>query len=103
MSISLEEVRHIAALARLGISDERARIAAVELSSILDHMQVLSQVDTRGQTDLQSPAEKGMPLRADQGPPIALRRPLASFAPEMRDGFFLVPRLATHEDTEQSP
>jgi hypothetical protein len=31
-------------------------------------------------------------------------RPLATlpetFAPEMRDGFFVVPRLATHEDAE---
>ena len=47
MSISLEEVRHIAALARLGIDDERARIVAVELSSILEHMEVLRRVDAR--------------------------------------------------------
>jgi aspartyl-tRNA(Asn)/glutamyl-tRNA(Gln) amidotransferase subunit C len=103
VSISLEEVRHIAALARLGISDERARVAAIELSSILDHMQVLSRVDMRGETDLESSSAQGMFLRPDDGPPIPLFRPPASFAPEMRDGFLLVPRLATHEDTEPSP
>jgi hypothetical protein len=27
---------------------------------------------------------------------------LESFAPAMRDGFFLVPRLATHEDSTES-
>jgi aspartyl-tRNA(Asn)/glutamyl-tRNA(Gln) amidotransferase subunit C len=100
VSISLEEVRHIASLARLGISDERARRIAVELNGILEHMQVLAAADTTsaGVQDLWSPGR--MPLRADQGPPIALMRALTDIAPEMRDGFFLVPRLATHEDSE---
>jgi hypothetical protein len=31
-----------------------------------------------------------------------LERTLESFAPSMRDGFFLVPRLATHEDSAES-
>ena len=101
MSISLDEVRHIASLARLGISDERASAAAVELSSILEHMQVLSKVDARTARELQSRLQSGMTLRPDSGPPIPLERPPQAFAPEMRDGFFLVPRLATHEEPEQ--
>ena len=100
MSVSLDEVRHIAALARLGISDERARVAAVELSSILEHMHVLAKVDARDGTGHDAPNERGMWLRPDQGPPIPLLRPPSSFAPESRDGFFVVPRLATHEDPE---
>lgn len=99
MSISIEEVRHIAALARLGISDERARVAAVELSSILEHMQVLSNI---ADTHTSANTERGMALRPDAGPPIALARPPMDFAPAMRDGFFLVPRLETHEDLEES-
>jgi aspartyl-tRNA(Asn)/glutamyl-tRNA(Gln) amidotransferase subunit C len=99
VTVSLEEVRHIAALARLGISDERARELAVELSSILDHMQVLEKVEAvAAGGDPQS--DRGMPLRRDAGPPIPLARTVASIAPEMRDGFFLVPRLATHEEAE---
>ena len=103
MSVSLDEVRHIAALARLGISDERAQRAAQELSSILAHMQVLSRVDDERAAGSAGDTDAGMTLRADVGPPIPLLRAPAFFAPEMRDGFFLVPRLATHEDTEQSP
>lgn len=99
MSISLEEVRHIAALARLGITEERARIASVELSSILEHMQVLSKVAA---ADPSGTAPRGMILRPDVGPPIPLERPPVDFAPAMRDGFFLVPRLETHEDPEDS-
>ena len=102
MTISLEEVRHIAALARLGLSDERARVVAVELSSILEHMQVLARVDTRPEAD-GAQREAGMLLRPDAGPPIPLARTISSFAPELRDGFFLVPRLATHEEPERTP
>ena len=102
MSISLDEVRHIAALARLGISDERAQLAAEELSSILAHMQVLSRVDDDSAGSINESAT-GMALRPDAGPPIPLLRAPAFFAPEMREGFFLVPRLSTHDDAERSP
>ena len=104
MSVSLDEVRHIAALARLGLSEAGARRMAQELSSILAHMQVLSRVDDEeGAADSVEDALEGMSLRPDVGPPIPLLRAPAFFAPEMRDGFFLVPRLATHEDPEPSP
>jgi hypothetical protein len=33
---------------------------------------------------------------------VSLLRPRDTFAPSMRDGFFLVPRLSTHEDAEAS-
>ena len=102
MSVSLDEVRHIAALARLGIGEERVERLAQELSSILAHMQVLSRIDDERADSADDPHE-GMALRPDVGPPIPLLRAPAFFAPEMRDGFFLVPRLATHEDTERSP
>lgn len=103
MTISLEEVRHIASLARLGITEEQARLAAVELSSILEHMQVLSKIDVRDAAPPNASAPPGMTLRQDVGPPIPLLRPLIDFAPEIRDGFFLVPRLPTHEDAEPTP
>ena len=102
MTISIEEVRHIAALARLGISEERARAVALELSSILEHMQVLSRVETHD-LDKEFESRAGMTLRPDVGPPIPLHRATATFAPELKDGFFLVPRLATHEDAELAP
>ena len=54
------------------------------------------------ETSSRSPASasSGAPLREDAGPPIALARPIAAFAPSVRDGFFLVPRLSTHEDDD---
>jgi aspartyl-tRNA(Asn)/glutamyl-tRNA(Gln) amidotransferase subunit C len=96
MAVSFDEVRHIAALARLGVPEDRLPVLAKELSGILAHMDVLQSVSIPG--DTADDAAAGMPLRADGSAQYPLASPRESFAPAMRDGFFLVPRLATHED-----
>ena len=100
MSVSLDDVWHIAALARLGLSEERVVAAVAELNTILAHMDVLSRVDTHEVDEALSATTPKMPLRADHGPPVRLEPATDAFAPAARDGFFLVPRLATHEDPE---
>jgi aspartyl-tRNA(Asn)/glutamyl-tRNA(Gln) amidotransferase subunit C len=98
-TVSLDEVRHVARLARLGLTDEQVGVVAHDLNTILAHMDVLSKVDTQGVPEYTA-ADTVMPLRVDHGAAIPLDAPVESFAPEMRDGFFVVPRLATHEDAE---
>jgi aspartyl-tRNA(Asn)/glutamyl-tRNA(Gln) amidotransferase subunit C len=98
VAVTIDDVRHIAALARLGLSDEHAQSLVRELNTILDHMDVLSRVDTDGVDEGAATGARELPLRADVGPPIPLDRPREEIAPRMRDGFFLVPRLATHDD-----
>lgn len=101
MSVSNDDVRHIAALARLGLEPDRVALLASELNGILAHMDVLAAVDTSA-IDLHARTEgEGMPLRADAGPSVPLTRSRDAFAPETRDGFFLVPRLSTHEDASE--
>lgn len=101
MSVSLDDVRHIAALARLGIDDQRARSLVAELNTILGHMDVLAGVDTSGIDAVTGVGASGAPLRPDAGPPIPLACPIESFGPRTRDGFLIVPRLSTHEDAEE--
>ena len=98
MSVTLDDVRHVAALARLGIDSERAVTLVGELNGILGHMDVLVRVDTAGIADAEATPDLVLPLRVDSGPPLSLARPLTSFGAEVRDGFLLVPRLETHED-----
>ena len=102
MAVTLDDVRHIAALARLGLTDGRARALVAELNTILAHMDVLSKVDTAGIEPVAGIGASGTPLRPDTGPPIPLARAVAEFAPRTSDGFFLVPRLSTHEDPESA-
>ena len=98
MAVTVDDVRHIAALARIGLTDERARALVDELNTILRHMDVLAKVDAGDAPAVAGVGASGTPLRADAGPPMPLAHDRESFAPSMRDGFFLVPRLSTHED-----
>ncbi len=109
MAVTRDDVRHVAGLARLGVPDERLDTLVKELNGILGHMDVLQKVNTEGVAAQADSLRTGMPLRADEGPCVKLERPIADFAPATRaldgapmpgviDGFFLVPRLATHED-----
>ena len=102
MSVTNDDVRHIAALARLGLEPDRVDVLARELNGILAHMDVLAAVDT-SMIDLHARADgEGMPLRADEVGAVPLSRPRKDFAPASRDGFFLVPRLSTHEDAGET-
>lgn len=102
MPVSLDDVRHVASLARLGLSEDRARALVAELNTILEHMGALSKVDTDGVEAVAGIGAAGTPLRADAGPPTPLARDIDAFAPRTEDGFFLVPRLSTHEDPEEA-
>jgi aspartyl-tRNA(Asn)/glutamyl-tRNA(Gln) amidotransferase subunit C len=103
MAVNESDVRHIAALARLGLDPERVPALVGELNTILSHMDELSKVKTQGAQEAIGVGDGGTPLRADSGPPIPLVRDVSSFAPAVRDGFLVVPRLATHESTENDP
>lgn len=99
MAVTHDDVRHIADLARLGVSPERLDDLVRELNGILGHMEVLAQVNTRdvaGESSSTGMPSASTPLRSDSSGPIPLLRPLEAFAPEVRDGFIIVPRLASH-------
>jgi aspartyl-tRNA(Asn)/glutamyl-tRNA(Gln) amidotransferase subunit C len=101
--ISDDVVRHVAMLARLGLSDERLRALTKDLGSILEHMDVLRGVNTDGVIEFGQKGAAAMPLRPDVAVQSALSPPPLALAPESRDGFLLVPRLATHDDAPQDP
>ena len=96
--VSEADVRHVASLARLGIEPSKIQQLVRELNGILEHMDVLTRVDTSSVQPFVPQELDAMPLRPDEGTSVSLARPLTEIAPDTRDGFFLVPRLATHED-----
>ena len=102
MAVSLDDVRHIASLARLELNEARIQALVRELNGILEHIDVLSQVDTSAVDAIGAVGLAAAPLRADAGPPIPLAHPIDAFAPRTRDAFFLVPRLSTHEDASEA-
>lgn len=102
MTISIDDVRHIATLARLGLGDERAASVMRELNTILGHMDALAAVNTDGVQEAIGVGARGTPVRWDSGPPIPLERSLDAFVPSLRDNLILVPRLASHESADDA-
>jgi len=105
VAVTREDVLHVAALARIGVSAERLPSLVSELNEILGHMEVLSRVETGREMGDGRIEKTATAMRSDaDGASIPLAVPREDFAPQMRDGFFLVPRLATHEgEGERSP
>ncbi len=98
MAVTHDDVRHAAELARLAVDETKLDHLVSELNGILAHMDVLSQVDTKDIERTILPGLVSTPLRSDSSGPLTLFSPKETFAPAMRDGFFIVPRLASHED-----
>jgi aspartyl-tRNA(Asn)/glutamyl-tRNA(Gln) amidotransferase subunit C len=98
MAVSEADVRKIADLARLSIPEQEYASVAAQLSSILAHMDVLAKVDTSSVEPIAGIGADGAPLRGDSVAPHPMNTTAPMLAPESRDGFILVPRLATHEE-----
>lgn len=99
MAISEGDVRHVANLARVGLTEARVQPLVQELNGILAHMAVLQGVDTTAVASAGDPRAPMVP-RPDALGPDRLERALSAFAPDVRDGLLLVPRLGTHDDAE---
>ena len=96
MSVSERDVRHIAELARLGLEPDRVSALVEELNTILSHMEELQAVDTTGVDAASAFSAPHAPLRPDVARTSPALDP-STFAPRMADGFFIVPRLGSHE------
>ena len=66
MSISKEQVKHIAKLARLKLNDEELESYTKELSSILDYIEKLNELDTANVEPLTHPIENNNVFREDE-------------------------------------
>jgi aspartyl-tRNA(Asn)/glutamyl-tRNA(Gln) amidotransferase subunit C len=91
MSISREDVEHVAYLARLGLTEEEKSRLAEQLSNILDHMQMIDRLDTSAIP----PTAQVIPLRnvmrEDEVRPSSAREDVLKNAPRREGDYFLVP------------
>jgi len=90
MSLSQDEVRHIALLARLGLSDEDVAKFQVQLSDILDHFEALRQLDTEGVPPTSHPLPLENVMREDDALPSLPQEEAVANAPLPDDGAFRV-------------
>jgi len=91
MSLSLEEVEHIAELARLELSAEEKEHYREQLSAILDYAARLLALDTTGIPPTASVLPPHSALRPDQPQPGLSLEELLRNAPDVTDNQFRVP------------
>ena len=90
MALTSDEVRHIARLARLGLSgDEVARFEG-QLSAILDHVRALEAIDTEGVPPTAQSFELFNVEREDESRPSLDREALLANAPRREDPYLRV-------------
>lgn len=93
MALSESEVRHVALLARLALSDEQIDTLRTELNSILGHIDAIQQLDLAGV----EPTAHAIPvvnvMRADVVRPGLSREDALKNAPQSEAGAFVIPQI----------
>jgi aspartyl-tRNA(Asn)/glutamyl-tRNA(Gln) amidotransferase subunit C len=93
MAISEEQVRHVARLARLGLSDDEVERFREQLSAILDAVGKVGELDLEEVEPTSHPLDLVNVLGEDEVRPcLSLEDALAN-APDAEDGFFGVPAV----------
>lgn len=100
MELSLEEVDHVAGLARLGLTAEEREQLRAQLSSILGHISALNQLDTDDIPPTAQVIALTNVMRDDEVRPSLPREAVLTNAPRQQDGFFEVHAVLT--DGEES-
>lgn len=93
MPVTLEDVDHIALLARLGLTGEEREGLRGELESILAYVEQLEQIDTSSVAETASTVDTPAPVRADRVTNGERADQMVENAPD-RDGTYLrVPKI----------
>ena len=93
MSLSKDQVQHIAMLARLKLSDEEYAESVEKLSKIVDFVDQLSTADTDGVVPMAHPLEAVQRLRPDAITETDQRDYFQENAAAVADGLYLVPKV----------
>jgi aspartyl-tRNA(Asn)/glutamyl-tRNA(Gln) amidotransferase subunit C len=94
MTISSDDVLHVARLARLQLTDEEVGRMAEQLSSIIGHVQELEALDLAGVEPTAHALDLANETRPDAARPSWPRDEVLANAPDPADGGFRVPPTA---------
>ncbi|TRO95603.1 Asp-tRNA(Asn)/Glu-tRNA(Gln) amidotransferase subunit GatC [Glycocaulis profundi] len=92
MSVSQDDVRRIARLARIAEPSDRIAQLTEELNGILDWVEMLGEVDVQGVEPLNTAVQTPLPLREDAVTDGGIVEDVLKNAPKSEEGFFVVPK-----------
>ncbi len=93
MSLTTTDVKKIAHLARLNLSDEDLVTYTAQLSNILNFVEQMSQANTDSIEPIAHSLELSQPLRPDVVTEMNERKEFQAIAPQVEAGLYLVPQV----------
>ena len=93
MSLTANDVKKIAHLARLGIAEQDVEHYAKDLSGVLNLMTQMGRLNTDGVTPMAHPLDQMQRLRDDVVTETDQRDHFQAIAPQTEAGLYLVPKV----------
>jgi aspartyl-tRNA(Asn)/glutamyl-tRNA(Gln) amidotransferase subunit C len=93
MSVNADQVRHVARLARIAMSDSEIEKMVPEFNNILGWVEQLAEADTEGVEPLTAVIANALRLRDDVVDDGDCRDAVLKNAPDAQHGFFAVPKV----------
>ncbi len=93
MSITIEEVKHIALLSRLEFKETELEKFTQQLGEILDYVEMLNQLDTENISPTSHVLKLKNVMREDKTQPSYPQEDILKNAPEHEQGLFEVPTV----------
>jgi aspartyl-tRNA(Asn)/glutamyl-tRNA(Gln) amidotransferase subunit C len=93
MSLSLQEVKRVALLARIEITDREAEAAQGHLNDIFKLIEQMQSVDTEGIVPMAHAQDVVQRLREDRVTETDQHALYQSIAPQVENGLYLVPKV----------
>ena len=96
--MDIEEVRKVAELARLSLTDEELKTYGEQLTQILGYVKVLDEVDIDGVEPMPHAIDLQNVFRADERTPSLDRADALANAPKTDGRYFQVPQILEQKD-----
>lgn len=87
------DIRYVAQLARLALTEDEIKIFGEQLGNLLEHVNALGELDTASVAATAQVVESRNVMREDRAVPCLDRERVLSQAPQRQGGFFRVPRI----------
>ena len=93
MSLTADQIRQVAHLARLELKSEQVEKYARELSNILEMVGQLAKADTGATEPMAHPLDMSQRLRPDAVTEPNRREAFQAHAPAVQEGLYIVPKV----------
>ncbi len=93
MSLNHDDIRRLAHLARIAVSDQEVAEIGAKLNSIFTMIEAMRVVDTRGVTPMSHGIDVVQRLREDAVTESNQRELFQSIAPQVENGLYMVPKV----------